>query len=454
MLKSASPELVWPAVVPPRLAAVFAAFVQLESSQWLPAAQLRMLQARQLAARLQHAARASAWFSPQLAGADLRPAHAFDTLARLPVLTRASLQRPDAGLICATGEVHGPQIALNTSGSSGEPVQIRCTQAAQVLRQAFMMRSFAWQQLDSQKIYASIRSGLAPAADGGPQHARNWNAAMGGLFGSGPSWSFPISEPLARQLAVLASTPAHYLASYPSNLRGLLALSPANPRDVEVVISQGEALDPALAAALSRAWGVRVVDEYSSEELGPIATQCEHGQFHCMAEGLVVELLRADGSACAPGELGRVVVTDLRNFATALLRYDTADFAEAGAACACGRGLPTLGRIRGRERNLAQLPDGGRFWPNLAPLQEGPVRERVRQFQIRQVAPTALVLRVHPARPLDEADRTVLAEAVRAAFGAVFNVSFEVFDGPLPKGPNGKFMEFQCLLPAGESRRN
>lgn len=451
MLKSASPELVWPAVIDPRLAQIFAAFAQIESSQWLTPAQLRRQQARQLSARLQHAARASTWFAPQLAGADLRPAHAFDTLARLPVLTRSIVQRPDAGLFCATSDAHGPHITLNTSGSSGEPLQIRCTQAAQVLRQAFMLRTFAWQQLDPRKTYASIRSGLTRVAEGGPQYARNWNAVMGGLFGGGPSWSFPISEPLERQLAVLATTRAHYLASYPSNLRGLLELSPSNPCGAEVVISQGEALDPALAAALTRAWGVRVVDEYSSEELGAIASQCERGQFHCMAEGLVVELLREDGTVCAPGELGRVVVTDLRNFATALLRYDTADYAEAGAVCACGRGLPTLGRIHGRERNLARLPDGGRFWPNLAPLQEGPVRERVRQFQIRQVAPATLVLRLHPVRPLDDADRQVLAGAVRAAFGEVFSVRFEVFDGPLPKGPNGKFMEFQCLLPAGAS---
>ena len=206
--------------------------------------------------------------------------------------------------------------------------------------------------------------------------------------------------------------------------------------------------------ALAQAWGVRVLDEYSSEELGPIATLCERGRFHCMAEGLIVEILREDNSPCAPGEPGRVVVTDLRNFATAMIRYATNDYALPGEACDCGRALPTLARIVGRERNLVRLPDGSRFWPNLSLMHGDAMRERLRQFQLLQVAPTTIRLRLRPRRALSAEDRAVLEETVRAACGALFTVELEAFDGPLPTGPNGKFLEFQCLLPdAGQARR-
>jgi phenylacetate-CoA ligase len=454
MLKSASTELRWPAVVDPRYAQVFAAFVQLEASQWLPAERLRQLQAVQLAARLQHAAHASRWFAPRLAGLDLQAERAFDALAALPVLTRAELQDPAAGLFCDIGEAHGPTVSLTTSGSTGEPVKVLCSLAAQALRQAFVLRNFAWQQLDARKTYASIRSGLKLGPESPPQRAANWNAALAALFGSGPSWSLGINAPLERQLAALAGEGAHYLASYPSNLRGLLELSPDNPCGLEAVISAGEAMDPALAEALARAWGVRVLDEYSSEELGPIATLCERGRFHCMAEGLIVEILRDDHTPCAPGEPGRVVVTDLRNFATAMIRYATNDYALAGEVCDCGRALPTLARIVGRERNLVRLPDGSRFWPNLSLMHGDAVRERLRQFQLLQVAPTTIRMRLRPRRALHAEDRAALEDAVRAACGALFTVELEVFDGPLPTGPNGKFLEFQCLLPdAGQARR-
>ena len=397
---------------------------------------------------MRHAARSSAHFAPLLAGSGLEPGDAFAALARLPVLRRAELQA-DPGLFCATTEAHGPHYALTTSGSSGQPVALRCTGAALALRQAFTLRNFAWQRLEPGKTYASIKSGLGAASGAGPQRAANWNAALGSLFGSGPSWSLPINEPLDHQLEVLRRYPAHYLMSYPSNLRGLLELSPGNPGPLEVVVSCGESLPPSLAAELAASWGVRVVEEYSSEELGPVAAQCERGSFHLMAEGLLVEVLRDDGAPAAPGERGRVVATDLRNFATALLRYDTADYAIAGEPCACGRGLPTLGAVVGRERYLACLPDGRRFWPSLAPLQAEAVRALVRQFQLLQEGPRAARLRVRPWRALAAADEALLAHAVRDILGEGFAVALELVDGPLRGGPNGKFMEFRCLWTPG-----
>src|SRR6185295_14515719 len=99
-------------------------------------------------------------------------------------------------------------------------------------------------------------------------------------------------------------------------------------------------------------WGVGVVDVYSSEECGQIALQCpEHEQYHVQSESVLVEVLDDEGRPCAPGTIGRVVLTTLQNFAMPLIRYDIGDFAEPGPACPCGRALPVLTRIVGRVRN-------------------------------------------------------------------------------------------------------
>jgi hypothetical protein len=63
------------------------------------------------------------------------------------------------------------------------------------------------------------------------------------------------------------------------------------------------------------------------------------------------------------GEVGRVVITTLQNFAMPLIRYDIGDYAEVGPPCSCGRGLPVLRRILGRKRNMFILPSGQRRWP-------------------------------------------------------------------------------------------
>ena len=60
------------------------------------------------------------------------------------------------------------------------------------------------------------------------------------------------------------------------------------------------------------------------------------------AEHCIVEIVDDEGSPCAPGRSGRLLVTALRNFAMPLLRYDTGDTALLGEPCPCGRGLPVI----------------------------------------------------------------------------------------------------------------
>jgi len=109
--------------------------------------------------------------------------------------------------------------------------------------------------------------------------------------------------------------------------------------------------------------GVSISDTYSSEEVGVIAIQCPHsGLYHTMAKNLIVEVVSPDNRACNVGEIGRVFVTDLQNFASPIIRYEIGDFAQLGPPCGCGRALPTFTRIVGRQRNMGKLPDGRGVW--------------------------------------------------------------------------------------------
>ena len=447
MLKSGSSELCWPAALSPQQAALYSTLAQIQASQWLAPAALRALQSRQLAARLQHAATYSAFYQPLLRDRELRAETAFEILASLPPLTRGDFQQHAEAIYCETSPAHGPVGITRTSGSSGEPVAARYTAAAQVLRNAFGLRSLTdWYGLELDQAFAVIRAGIG--GNGATEVVRyeHWNPSIGALYGSGPAYELSITQPLEQQLAMLHQNQPRYLMSYPSNLRGLLEQSPANPCGLAFVISMGETLAPDLRDALSQQWQLRVCDEYSAEEVGPIAAQCERGGFHCMAEGVVLEVVDDVGASCAPGEIGRVLVTDLRNFATALIRYELRDYAEVGPPCECGRGLPTLNRIIGRERNLLRLPDGRRFWPMLG-LRSDEARRIVRQFQVLQVAPERLHLKIWPQRPLTPSDLRWLLNTLQQATGYPFALDIETLDGPLPRGANGKFQEFQNLLP-------
>jgi phenylacetate-CoA ligase len=192
--------------------------------------------------------------------------------------------------------------------------------------------------------------------------------------------------------------------------------------------------------------GAALYDCYSSEEMGYIALQCpESDLYHVMAESLIVEVVDDEGRPCRDGEAGRVLVTDIHNHATPMIRYEIADHAEVGPPCPCGRGLPTLRRILGRERNMIVKPDGTRHWPltgykvfrEIAP---------VIQYQFRQHAPDRIEVRLVVERPLTEAEEGALKDAIQTKLRYPFTLDFVYFEGRLPVGSNGKFEEFLRLF--------
>jgi phenylacetate-CoA ligase len=198
-----------------------------------------------------------------------------------------------------------------------------------------------------------------------------------------------------------------------------------------------------LREAASRVLGLPIHDMYTSEEGGIMATQCpEHGSYH-VSETILLEVLDEAGRACAPGQTGRIVVTDLVNFATPLIRYEIGDYAEAGSPCGCGRGLPVIRRFLGRERNLVLLPDGTRHWPLVGFHHWGEVYP-VRQFQFVQLDRTTILARMSASgRPQPDQEARLTA-IIQEALGYPFEIRYEWHEAPLPRGPGGKFEEFFC----------
>jgi phenylacetate-CoA ligase len=199
---------------------------------------------------------------------------------------------------------------------------------------------------------------------------------------------------------------------------------------------------PKLRALCQQTWGTPITDIYSSQELGYIALQCPvSGQYHAMAETVLVEILNAKGEPCAPGEIGRLVISSLHNFAMPLIRYELRDYAEAGGVCACGRGLPTIARILGRSRNLLTLPNGEQRWP-LVGFAEYRAVAPIRQYQLIQHTLEEIEVRLVADRPLTTDEEAQLTQVIQRALGWAFRLRFVYFDGEIPRTAGGKFEEF------------
>ncbi len=448
---SARTGIHWPAVPSAQDALVLALLYQLEQSQWLPPDTLHRLQFRQLGLLLDHAAATVPFYADRLGeAAGLAPGDlTWEHWRQIPILERADVQEAGADLFTTKlpGD-HGKTYDIATSGSTGRPIAVKGTDLTGLYHGALNLRFQFWCRRDFSAKSAAIR-----ALDGWREQAARQNKPVPWVQAhrSGPRYFFDITRPVAEQFEWLRKLDPDYLLTHPSNLGALLQRSedtgyrPSRLRDAGTT---GEVVDPALRRECERVWGIPIKDSYTAEEVGMIALQCpEHAHYHVQAERLLVEILDAAGAACKPGEVGRIVVTDLHNFAAPLIRYAIGDYAEVGAPCPCGRGLPVLSRILGRSRNMLVLPSGDSLWPTLdldilqavAPFRSAQVIQRsVEEIEVRLVA----------TRPMTAEEEERMRVHFRDRLTDAFRLNF-VYVDDIPRSPNGKFEDFRSEVDGG-----
>lgn len=420
---------------------------ELAQTQWWPAAELERSQLQQLGNVLRHAHATIPFWRKRLdaAGYDANVDPTKAWLQTLPLLTRSEIQAHGSALLSTNvPREHGSVAHGQTSGSTGRPITYYGTELSQFFWQAYTLRDHLWHQRDLSGTLAAIR--IRMEREAGP----GWGPATDMAFHTGRRATLNIRTDIDEQLAWLDQQDPDYLITHPSNLRALLRRSREKnwrPRRLREARTFAEALPEDLRALCRATWNVRLCDLYSAEETGYIALQCpEHEHYHVQAESLIVEIINERGEPCHAGETGRVVVTPLHNFAMPLIRYEIGDYAVAGAPCPCGRGLPVIGRILGRVRNMLRLPDGRRFYPSF-PAEAWAGIAPIRQLQVVQRTPHDIEIRLVAERRLTPDEETELAAVFQQTLSYPFRIAFQYLD-EIKRGENYKFEDFISELDA------
>ncbi len=432
----------WPAIGSDAAAHLQALLFQMERSQWLPEECLRERQLGQLKLLLRHARSTAPHYAEALRGLDVDGLD-WEAFQALPLLTRKALQAGFESLkSAAVPPAHGAVVQGQSSGSTGMPVRFLQTAVTQFFWNALTLREHLWQQRDFSGKLAAIRVKVKEGS------WPDWGPPAAALFRTGPGATLSVRTDVERQLDWLVREDPDYLITHASNLHALAELSlrrGINLPRLRQARSYSEALRPDLRETVRAAWGVEVADGYSCEEAGNIALQCpRHEHYHVQSENLIVEILDEAGRPCGPGETGRVVVTTLHNFAMPLIRYELGDYAEVGAPCACGRGLPVLVRIHGRRRNMLALPDGRRHWPSMPSSMWDSVAP-IEQFQVTQTGIGSLQVMYVMGRLLSQEEIAGLKKALAERFGHSFDIAWLRVDA-IGRGPGGKYEDFISLL--------
>jgi phenylacetate-CoA ligase len=230
------------------------------------------------------------------------------------------------------------------------------------------------------------------------------------------------------EVVVAYTNPLYELARFVDAER--LSLRP--PRSI---IVGAEKLHDFQRAELERVFRAPVFETYGSREFMLIGAECErHEGLHLSQENLLVEILDDDGQPTPPGEEGNVVITDLFNYGLPFVRYVNGDRALAGfSTCSCGRGLPLLRKVTGRQLDTLDTPDGrkipGEFFPHL--LKDYPA---IRRFQVVQESLDEIVIKLVVDGGFTLVEREQLLAEIRRTTGPATTVRLTPVDHiPLTK---------------------
>jgi phenylacetate-CoA ligase len=412
--------------------------------QWWSADQLQ----RRRTARLRRLAAAAArtrYWAAVFAQAGVEAASLDeDTLQRLPILDKATVQdRTDDLLRAPKGEL----FIVRTSGSSGRPAEFFRSERDQAEVSALHGRIgsvFGRRPFDRQ---VSLGSGV-PTAAKGPVAALRHAGLLPELR------RISSLEPLGAQVASVRQFRPHVINGYSIAIEQLAdAVLAAGVTDIRprLVYTGSMPTTDRCRSLAAAAFGVRPLDVYAITEAGPLAFECPEspGDYHLNDDVQIVEIVDETGHRVPDGETGEVVLTPLTLLSEPLLRYRVGDLAARRPyRCRCGRGLAVLGPVEGRTRQIIRTPDGRIL--NQAGIGPSFRKEHgVRRWQVRHTAPDTLMVLVVTEAPWSAGGREQTVNLLGSRLGGAMRIELvEVEDIPVTSA--GKF---QAIVPLPEDAR-
>ena len=212
---------------------------------------------------------------------------------------------------------------------------------------------------------------------------------------------------------------------------------------VKLIVCDSDELTSSNRKALEDTFDCIVINRYDNEENGLLAISSPYkDELTVNYPSLYVELLKLDSDEpVQPGEMGRVVVTDLFNHAMPLIRYDIGDLAvsldEAGK-------IRTLSCISGRKADCV-YSTAGKMISSVAISGITEVFDEIAKYQLVQTSKEGFEF--HYVGKIGEIDMKELSDRLHTALGTNAEIQY-IVEQDIPLGKNGKAKTTVCNFKA------
>jgi phenylacetate-CoA ligase len=334
---------------------------ELEISQYRSEEELMLKQWQRLRAHLRFVYDNNQYYKKKFDAAGILPIDikSISDIRRLPILTKNDIREYTNEMI-SNGYHTDKLMKCKTGGSTGKALEVYLTEECSHLRNACARRHDRWTGWEAGEPVGAVW-GNPVLPKGMKQRLKHW-LQMPWIYldtmNVNDQAILKFAEQWERVKPTLLFGHAHsifILAEYAKRL-GIDSFKPKG------IISTSMMLMPHERKCIEEVFGIKVTDRYGCEEVSLIASECErHEGMHLNIEHLVVEFIKEDGKPANPGEIGRIVVTDLMNKAMPFIRYQVEDMGvPSSRRCSCGRGLPLMDQVIGRTADFLIRRDRSR----------------------------------------------------------------------------------------------
>ena len=254
--------------------------------------------------------------------------------------------------------------AHQTSGSTSLPIRFHITRESWEWRNAIVDRAYAWAQAEEgrKSLYVWAADQKRPDWKQRVKHGVHMWLQRRALFDAFQQFGDAEREACIR---LINRFQPHAIVGYSGQLVDVARYVRDHPGlltwKAKTLVNAAEGLQPGQRELLQQYLVDEVFLSYGCREFMSIGMECDrHVGYHVNTDNLLVEVVDDDGQPVAPGEEGRIVVTDFHNAATPFIRYEIGDIGVMAPdeRCACGRPFPILKSVDGRLQDVVQTLNG------------------------------------------------------------------------------------------------
>lgn len=413
---------------------------ELNRTQWLNFAELQILQRDKLYQLLVYARDNVPYYSHLFKRFNFHPNEVLadtQSLRKLPLLTKSVVNANLNDMMTVESARRSRMSELRTSGSTGHPlISMQDTNYRDYFT-ADVLRHLGWAGWQFGQPHAYIWGADFEVQTAQTLRTRLMDWVLNRFLINAYLLSDESMSAFAERVKRRKPT---ILFGYASSIYRFAQFVQSKHLDITFggIFSTAEVLFPDQRAFIEDAFQTKMFNRYGTRELGGVACECNaHTGLHVSMDNNYVEILDKSGQPLPPGEVGDIIVTNLNNYGVPLIRYAVEDMGawSLSGSCLCGRELPLLDIIQGRQPDSFKTKDGREVFGGFAGLLFG--MAGVRQFQVIQKSLDQVVVRIVREGDLDQSRLDAIEKRIKTTLGAGVEVRFE-FPDEIPVLDSGK----------------